>query len=202
MEAKYDRHGAFIGYEPNGKTLATIRGSVEAIEAMRDRMEGAFVSPREDQVEIWLAELDQIAPRRAASTADDDLRLNAYVARLIDYPADVVREALLSHRWRFFPSWAELAEVCDELVAHRRAVRTELDRQATAVRERELRARALPDQRTCRRTREEVLEARRNAVESVGQLLEQMKANVAAEAEAEKQRREAATEKFHRPAAE
>ena len=154
-EARYDKHGAFIGWEPNGKTLAIIKGTPEAIEAMRQRMEGAFAPADEPQIELWLAELDQIAPRRAASGADDDLRLRAYVSRLQGYPADVVREALLQHRWRFFPSWAELADVCDELVQHRRAVRAELDRRAAAMRERELRSRALPDQETFTRTGEE-----------------------------------------------
>lgn len=155
MEARYDKHGAFLGYEPNGRMLATINGTLEAVEAMRARMDGAFIPATEDQAAIWLAELDQIAPRRASSAVDDDLRLQAYLSRLADYPADVVREALLQHRWRFFPSWAELAEVCDELVQHRRAVRAELDRKAAAMRERQLRARALPDQDSFTRTDDE-----------------------------------------------
>lgn len=181
MEAKYDRTGAFVGYEPNGKTLAIVNGSPEAIDAMRSRMEGAFAAPVEDQVELWLAELDQIAPRRASSSADDDLRMNAYLSRLMAYPADVVREAVLQHRWRFFPSWAELADVCDELVAHRRAVRAELDRAADRIREQEMRARALPDEATCRRTEDEEREARKRAVESVGDLLSDMLAKAEAE---------------------
>lgn len=164
-EARYDKNGAFLGWEPNGKTLAIIKGTPEAIEAMRQRMDGAFAPAPVPQIELWLAELDQIAPRRAASGADDDLRLRAYVSRLVDYPADVAREALLQHRWRFFPSWAELAEVCDVLVQHRRAVRAELDRQAAAAREQELRARALPHNNSYTRTDDE-REAERRAAKA------------------------------------
>jgi len=198
MEAKYDKHGAFLGYEPNGKTLAVVNGTPEAIEAMQARMEGAFAAPSDDQVELWLAELDQIAPRRASSTADDDLRMNAYLSRLVAYPADVVREALLQHRWRFFPSWAELADVCDELVAHRRAVRAELDRAASRIRERELRARALPDQSTYHRTADEEREARRRAVASVADILAGMKAKVEEQEAADKERAETAAASYQR----
>src|SRR5690606_28314230 len=113
-----------------------------------DRMAGAFATPTDDQVEEWIAELSLIAPKRFDGEGNEMLRLRAYVSRLRDYPADVVREALLSRVWRFFPSWAELSEACDELVSHRRAVRAELDRAEAKIRERELRARALPSETT------------------------------------------------------
>lgn len=197
-EAKYDKNGAFLGWEPTGKTLAIIKGSPEAIEAMRQRMEGAFAPPQEPQIELWLAELDQIAPRRASSGADDDLRLRAYVTRLADYPADVVREALLQRRWRFFPSWAELAEVCDELVQHRRAVRAELDRAVQRERERELRAKALPTEATYTRTAEEDRAVRKRTAASVADILASMQARVAAENAEEAARQQAAPASYER----
>lgn len=197
-EARYDKSGAFLGWEPNGKTLAIVKGSPEAIDAMRQRMEGAFAPAQEPQIELWLAELDQIAPRRASSGADDDLRLRAYVTRLVDYPADVVREALLQRRWRFFPSWAELAEVCDELVQHRRAVRAELDRQAEAACERELRARALPTEATTTRTAEEDAAVRKRTAASVADILASMQARVAAENVEKATRQQAAADSYER----
>ena len=34
----------------------------------------------------------------------------------------VAREALIRHKWLFFPAWAELQDVCDKLAAPRRAM--------------------------------------------------------------------------------
>ena len=194
MKAKY-QDGAFIGYEPTGRTVATVSGTPEAIAAMRDRMEGAFAPPVEDQLEVWLAELDMIAPRRASSTNDDDLRMQAYINRLAGYPADVVREALLSRTWRFFPSWFELQEVCDELVAHRRAVRAELDRAEEKAREREMRARAIvrevtPEERQAAEDAHVAQKA--EAARMVDDVLAGMKAKLAEDEAAQKARADAA----------
>lgn len=206
MRAKYDG-GAFVGYEATGRTVATIGGSLEAIKEMRNRMEGAFAPPADDQMEVWLAELDMIAPRRASSSNDDDLRMQAYINRLKDYPADVVREALLSRAWRFFPSWFELQEVCDELTAHRRAVRAELDRAEQKARDRELRERALP-----RHATPEEVQARSEAVAAqkaranrmVDEVLAGMKAKLAEDEAEQKARSDSAAESYARvrPAAD
>ncbi|OJH45173.1 hypothetical protein [Paracoccus sp. SM22M-07] len=126
MAAEYDRNGAFLGYKPTGKPLAIVKGNPDNIETLLRRLEGAFAPAGDDQIDAWLAELGFIAPSRKGSDLDADLQLAAYRRRLQDYPADVVREALLVRAWRFFPSWAELKEVCDELVQHRAAVRDAL----------------------------------------------------------------------------
>ncbi|MFN7002203.1 MAG: hypothetical protein ACK4NW_02090 [Roseinatronobacter sp.] len=204
MKAKYEG-GAFIGYEPTGRTMAIVKGSPEAIAAMRERMEGAFAPPTDDQMEVWLAELDMIAPRRASSTNDDDLRMQAYINRLSTYPADVVREALLSRTWRFFPSWFELQEVCDELTAHRRAVRAELDRAEAKARDREIRARALPTNQTSVATDDEIAERKAEAARMVDEVLAGMKAKLAEDEAAQKARADAAAAsyaKFRGPEAE
>lgn len=179
MAAKYDRQGAFTGYEPTGKVLAIVKGDPEALEAMRDRMAGAFAPPTEDEASLWLAELDVIAPRRAAKAVDDDLRLRAYLTRAAAYPADVVREAMLVRRWSWFPSWAELAEACDELVAHRAAVLAELDRQVAAARERELRGNALPSPEAATLTPEEAAARKDQRSRALGDLLADLTAKAA-----------------------
>lgn len=90
----------------------------EAINAL-----AGFVTPApRRQIEEWLAELSVITRRKQDDDITENLRLSAYSSRLSDYPADVAREALLKHKWLFFPAWAELQDVCDKLAAPRRAM--------------------------------------------------------------------------------
>lgn len=130
FKARYDKHGVFLGYDETGALVASIDGTPEGIAAMRSRIEGAFTPAARDQVEEWLAELAVLAPRRNDGDGNAALVVSAYSQRLSGYPADVVREALLGRVWRFWPSWAELHEVCEDLTKQRRAVRAELDRAA------------------------------------------------------------------------
>lgn len=74
------------------------------------------------QIEGWLAELSVIVARRRDQDFAEELRVEAYASRLRAYPADVARHALLEHRWRFWPAWDELREVCDAKAAPRRAM--------------------------------------------------------------------------------
>lgn len=73
-------------------------------------------------IEGWLAELSVITARRQDDEFAEELRVAAYASRLRQYPADVVKEALLRRTWKFWPSWAELEEVCRSLVAPRSAM--------------------------------------------------------------------------------
>lgn len=125
-KAEYDRHGAFIDYKETGRVVALVDGKPENIEAMASRIVGAFDPASDDLIEEWLAELSLLSPRRADGDGNDLLRIEAYARRLREYPADVAREALLGRVWRFWPSWAELHDVCEELTAQRRAVRDAL----------------------------------------------------------------------------
>jgi hypothetical protein len=72
------------------------------------------------EIEGWLAELSVMVARRPQEEIDEALRLSAYSGRLQAYPADVARAALLDHRWKFWPTWEELAGVCDALSSPRR----------------------------------------------------------------------------------
>lgn len=94
-------------------------------EARRDAVNAlaGFVTPApKNQIEEWIAELSVITRRRQDDDITENLRLSAYSSRLADFPADVAREALLKHKWLFFPAWAELQEVCEKLAAPRRAM--------------------------------------------------------------------------------
>lgn len=126
FKPEYDRNGAFLGYKNTGRLLAIVNGTPENLAGLQVKIAGAFATPHLDQVEAWLVELSLIAPRRSDGDGNDLLRLEAYASRLSAYPADVVREALLGRTWRFWPSWFELHEICEELIGHRRAVRDAL----------------------------------------------------------------------------
>ena len=85
-------------------------------------IEGFFTPAPKPQIEEWLAELSVITRRKHDDDITEGLRLSAYSARLAEYPADIAKEALLRHKWLFFPAWAELQDVCDKLAAPRRAM--------------------------------------------------------------------------------
>ena len=93
-------------------------------------------------VEGWLAELSVITAKRAEDEFSETLRLEAYASRLRRYPADVAREAILGRTWKFWPTWAEMEQVCETLAAPRRAMLAALTISAPETEER---ARVTPD---------------------------------------------------------
>lgn len=64
------------------------------------------------QIERWLAELSVLTAGKGSDGIAAELQLTAYASRLAEFPADVARFALLSKTWKWFPSWAELEQVC------------------------------------------------------------------------------------------
>lgn len=151
--------------------------TVEQVDAARRRLNHSLTPPSHDQAVGWIAELSVITARRLDDDMTEDLRAAAYSRRLSEYPADIARHALLVHRWKFFPTWAELAEVCDALLEPRRKMQAALDAAERDARERELKARALPDESTAIKTPEE----RAAVAASVGDLIAGINAKAAAE---------------------
>lgn len=88
-------------------------------------------------IEGWLAELSVIVAKRKDEAIDEALRVTAYASRLAAYPADVARTALLGQRWRYWPTWDELAAVCDSLASVRRCMVIALSRAPERPEERE-----------------------------------------------------------------
>lgn len=72
------------------------------------------------EIERWLAELSVLTAGRGADGFSAELLVTAYSSRLAEYPADVARYALLKHRWKWFPSWAEVERVCEAKAGPRR----------------------------------------------------------------------------------
>lgn len=105
--------------------ISVVRGC-EVTGANRDEACAAlrkFETPAPSrQIEAWLAELSVITAKRADDDFSEALRIAAYTARLSKYPADVAHAALLGHSWKFWPTWAEVQEICESLSAPRRAM--------------------------------------------------------------------------------
>lgn len=86
----------------------TVRGDADQIEAVRADFEKAMEPATPQMIEAWLAELSVVTAKRNDDAFSETLRIRAYVERLSNYPADIVREVLLGRSYRFFPSWADL----------------------------------------------------------------------------------------------
>ena len=166
---------------------ATRRGWIAAAETPAQiaeamgKVSASMTPASESQITRWIAELSVITARREDAPEIEALRLAAYRSRLVAYPADVAREALLGHGWKFFPAWAELAEVCDRLVEDRRRLKAALDRAAAEAAEREARARALPTEATVTQTPEEAEATRKRRATLLGDMIAEMRAKAADE---------------------
>lgn len=130
--------------------------------------------PTEQMTQEALAELSVITARRADSDLEEALRLEAYTRRLVDYPADVVRQALLVHRWKFWPTWAELAACCDALVSLRVQVINALDRGE----DRYFQSREIAIAERLRRLEADVREAEQGDLNKLPKRLERLKAEI------------------------
>jgi hypothetical protein len=87
-----------------------------------------FLTPAPVRViEGWLAELSVITARRQGDQEEEELRLAAYASRLARYPADVARYVCLGKTWKFWPTWAEMEEICTAKVSARRRLLIELE---------------------------------------------------------------------------
>ena len=104
-------------------------GLSDAISDLRNFMTPAPIRT----IEGWLAELSVIVARGKDDDFGDELRLTAYSARLARYPADVVRTVLLQDRYKFWPTWDELAKRCDAMTGPRAFMIAAMERGPTPV---------------------------------------------------------------------
>ena len=89
-----------------------IHGTTEQRIAAKADLENFMTPPPVRQVERWLAELSVLTAGRGREGFDAELMVTAYSSRLAQYPADVVRYALLDKAWKWFPTWEELERIC------------------------------------------------------------------------------------------
>lgn len=114
--------GLTVRFDGGVAVRCDVHGSISQLAAVRVMIEKTMQPAPERDIEAWLAELSVLVPRRKDDDFTDGLRLVAYASRLRDYPADVVKQAVTVHVWRYWPSWAELDEVCRDLVRPRRVM--------------------------------------------------------------------------------
>lgn len=113
---------------PNGERLPSYQVAVGCrIEGTDSQRQDAIMDlckfetpPDIRTIEQWLAELSVLVGGRGREGFDAELMVNAYSSRLAEYPADVVRYALLTKSWKWFPTWQELETVCNAKAAPRR----------------------------------------------------------------------------------
>lgn len=117
--ATYDANGNQTGFITHARGCEVRGGDEARALALDDLVKFCTPAPLR-ALEEWLAELSVIVARRGDDDFGDELRLNAYASRLRAYPADIVREALLEHKWKFWPAWAELKAVCERLFSPRK----------------------------------------------------------------------------------
>ena len=179
LKPRYSPAGAFLGNDlvRHGAWEAIGEGAATALA----KVEATMIPTPDRQVEAWLAELSLITARRADTPEADELRLVAYANRLAEYPADVVRGAVLGRTWHFWPTWAELQAECEKLIAPRRAMIAALKREAEKAAERKRRASALPTAEMAVETPQEAAQRRARGTRLVADILADMKAKVQAE---------------------
>ena len=113
--------------DANGNTVTkffakgcTAAGQTHDAALVAEKIAGALSPAPKSMIEAWLAELSVLAPRRKDDEFGGNLLIEAYSSRLSAFPADVVKDALLDHKWRFWPSWAELSDLCDDMASQRK----------------------------------------------------------------------------------
>lgn len=100
----------------------TARGSEGDLADIAESIGDTMIPASRNEIEAWIAELSTIAPSRAEDEFTVGLKIEAYVKRLSEYPADIVRHGLLECKWRFFPSWYELEEILSPMRSERKAM--------------------------------------------------------------------------------
>lgn len=99
-----------------------VHGSFSQLPAVIRMLEDAMRPARQADIEGWLAELSVLVIPRRDDDMASEVTLVAYADRLAAYPADVAHKALLGTRWKFWPAWVELEDVCNRLAAARRVM--------------------------------------------------------------------------------
>lgn len=113
---------------PNGEAMPSyqvavgcdVHGTEEQRRAALVDLEKFQTPASTRQIEEWLAELSVISASRGRGEFEAELMVSAYASRLAKYPADIVRHALLTHAWKWWPAWDELQRVCETKAGPRR----------------------------------------------------------------------------------
>lgn len=114
------------GFDVSGLTADNRRQAIEAVSSSMTR-------PTQDQVESWIGGLAAVTASRSQSDDVSEVALGLYVARLSQYPADVVQQvcmdfALRREKPNWFPTLSEIDEACEKAAENRKALLREIER--------------------------------------------------------------------------
>lgn len=96
------------------------QGDGDAKSKALDRVKATLTPAPIRAIEQWVAELSVITAGRSRDGMEAAVLVTAYTSRLRQYPADVVKHALLGKTWQWFPTWADLERICEASVAPRK----------------------------------------------------------------------------------
>ena len=125
--ATYDEKGNQTGFVTFARRCNVIGPAEARLAALDDVLKFCTPAPMR-AIEGWLAELSVIVARRGDDEFGDELRLSAYASRLSKYPADIVRHVLLAQRWKWWPTWYEVEEICERMHSPRKHMILALNR--------------------------------------------------------------------------
>jgi len=133
--------------EPAMRVVRLKSSSTHDIEAAWRWLQGAMEPASEAEIERTLAVVSQLVARgRGGDDEAADLQLEAYVAKLRRYPADIALAVL--NRWpdteRFWPTWSEIKARLDRLTWRRRQMLEALETERPENPARELARSAAP----------------------------------------------------------
>lgn len=101
-----------------------VSGPQENRAAALHRLEAATISATPQQMKEWVAGLHAVTAGSQKSEVSLRVVLGIYVSTLAKYPADVAyaacTQAMTTMKW--FPTLAELIEICDRLALERRSM--------------------------------------------------------------------------------
>ena len=124
---------------PNGENMASyvvavgcdVQGNASGLAAAIADLKNFMTPASIRTIEVWLGELSVLVVRSKDDDFGDALRLSAYSGRLARYPADVVRAVLMEGRYKFWPTWDELAKRCDAMTSPRAFMISAMERGLT-----------------------------------------------------------------------
>lgn len=120
--------GVDLQVNSGGMRPCHIRGPEEARAIALSKIQNMEAQAPADTIEGWIAELSVMTAGKGETGLNADLQLTVYTSRLSQFPADVVKQAVLRHPWKWFPAWSELEALCVKLSAPRRSIISALKR--------------------------------------------------------------------------
>lgn len=104
-----------------------------ALKEVGQVVKASLVPASRGQIARWMTVLRSITAHRDMADLDENVMIHTWLNRLSAFPPDVVAHVLLKLRWQWWPTLAEVEEVCERHTRPRQLLERQLFR-ACAVR--------------------------------------------------------------------